>query len=310
VKKLILLVVAGALLLAACGDAGGGDVAATVNGTDVTVEDVRGFPYEAEGTIEATQFAQYLGALIQWQILNTAAAEEYGIDPTEEEVDAELEQVLAEQAGGASLEEVAEGQNFSESTVRQIVRVGLIQELLIDELASDPGDVSEEDVEAALVEQTAGLTEVCARHILVATEDEAVAAKQRLEDGEDFATVAGELSTDPSAADNGGDLGCAPAQQYVPEFRDAAVSAELDTLTDPVETQYGFHILEVYERTEPEAEALPAEDEIRASLAENSGLEAVQAWLTEIVESADVTVNEEYGTWTLEPQPGVQPPTS
>jgi parvulin-like peptidyl-prolyl isomerase len=170
--------------------------------------------------------------------------------------------------------------------------------------------VSEEDVEAALVEQTAGLTEVCARHILVATEDEAVAAKQRLEEGEDFATVAGELSTDPSAADNGGDLGCAPAQQYVPEFRDAAVSAELDTLTDPVETQYGFHILEVYERTEPEADALPAEDEIRASLAENSGLEAVQAWLTEIVESADVTVNEEYGTWTLEPQPGVQPPTS
>lgn len=308
-KKLILLVVAGALLLTACGDTAGGGVAATVNGTDVTVEDVRSFPYEAEGTIEATQFAQYLGALIQWEILDAAAAEEYGIDPTEEEVDAELEQVLAEQAGGATLEEVAQGQNFSESTVRQIVRVGLIQELLIDELASAPGDVTDEEVQTALAEQTAGMTEVCARHILVATEEEALTAKQRLEDGEDFATVAGELSTDPSAADNGGDLGCAPAQQYVPEFRDAAVSAELETLTDPVETQYGFHILEVYERNEPEADALPAEEDIRASLAESSGVEAVQAWLTEIVEAADVTVNEEYGTWTLEPQPAVQPPT-
>lgn len=309
-KKLILLVVAGAMLVTACGDTAGGEVAATVNGTDVTVEDVRGFPYETEATIEATQFAQYLGALIQWQILDAAAAEEYGIDPTEAEVDAELEQVLAEQAGGATLEEVAQGQNLSESTVRQIVRVGLIQELLIEELASEPGDVSDDEVETALAEQTAGLTEVCARHILVATEEEALAAKQRLEDGEDFATVAGEVSTDPSAADNGGDLGCAPAQQYVPEFRDAAVSAELDTLTEPVETQYGFHILEVYERTEPDADALPAEDDIRTLLVESSGAEAVQAWLTEIVETADVTVNEEYGTWTLEPQPGVQPPTS
>lgn len=309
-KKSILLFVAGALVLAACGDAGGGDVAATVNGTDVSVEDVRAFPYETEGTIEATQFAQYLGALIQWQILDAAAAEEFGIDPTEEEVDAELEEVLTLQAGGATLEEVAQGQNFSESTVRQIVRVGLIQELLIEEMKSNPDEVGEEEVATALAEQTAGLTEVCARHILVATEEEAEAAKQRLEDGEDFATVAGEVSTDPSAADNGGDLGCAPAQQYVPEFRDAAVAAELNTLTDPVETQYGFHILEVYDRTEPEADTLPSEDEIRESLAESSGAEAVQAWLTEIVEAADVTVNEEYGTWSLEPQPGVQPPTS
>ncbi|HSJ33662.1 MAG TPA: peptidylprolyl isomerase [Acidimicrobiia bacterium] len=308
-KKLILLVAAGALLLGACGGTGGGDVAATVNGADVTVEDVRAFPYEPGGTIEVTEFAQYLGALIQWQILDNAAAEEFGVDPTEAEVDAELEQVLTEQAGGATLAEVAEGQNFSEDTVRQIVRVGLIQEMLIEEMAASPDEVADDEVAAAVAEQAAGLTEVCARHILVDTEEEAETAKQRLEDGEEFATVAGELSTDPSVTENGGDLGCALAQQYVAPFRDAAVAAELDTLTDPVGTEYGFHIIEVYDRTEPEAETIPSEEEVRSSLAENSGVEALQAWLTEVVGAADVTVNEEYGTWTLEPQPGVQPPT-
>lgn len=309
-KKLIPLALAAALLLGACGGTGGGDVAATVNGTELSVEDVRAFPYETEGTIEATQFAQYLGALIQWQILDDAAAEQYGIDPTEEEVDAELNRVLAEEAGGATIEEIAQGQNFSEETIRKIIRVGLIQQRLAEELQGSAEDISASDVAESLAEQTAGLTEVCARHVLVATEEEADAAQQRLEDGEDFATVAAEVSIDPSAADNGGDLGCAPAQQYVPEFRDAAVSAEIDEITDPVETQYGFHVLQVYERTEPAADDIPTEDEIRTSLLELSGAEAVQAWLEEIVNEADVTVNEEYGNWTLEPQPGVEPPTS
>lgn len=309
-KKLIPLALATALLLSACGGAGGGDVAATVNGTELSVEDVRAFPYETEGTIEATQFAQYLGALIQWQILDDAASERYGIDPTEEEVEAELDRVLTQEAGGATIEEVAQGQNFSEDTIRKIIRVGLIQQRLAEELQGSAEDISDSEVAESLAEQTAGLTEVCARHVLVGTEEEAAAAKQRLEDGEDFAAVAAEVSIDPSAADNGGDLGCAPAQQYVPEFRDATVAAEIDEVTDPVETQYGFHVIQVYERTEPAADEIPSEDEIRDFLAQNSGAEAVQAWLEEIVNEADVTVNEEYGNWTLEPQPGVEPPTS
>jgi foldase protein PrsA len=309
VKKLIPLAVA-AVVLAACGSGGGGEVAATVNGSEVTVEDVRAFPYSTEGTIEATQFAQYLGALIQWQILDDAAAEQYGIDPTAEEVEAEVERVLTEQAGGATLAEVAEGQGWSEATVRQVVRVGLIQQRLAEEMKSEVEGLTDTEVADALAERTAGLTEVCARHILVASEEEAAAAKQRLEEGEEFATVAEEVSTDPSAATNGGDLGCAPAEQYVAPFREASVSVELDTLTEPIETEYGYHIIEVYDRTEPEADALPSEDQIREELIEEKSFAAVQAWLEEIVGEAEVSVKEEYGTWSLEPQPGVQPPTS
>lgn len=295
-RKSIASVIAAALLLAACGGGGGGEVAATVGDAEVTVSDVQAFPYETSGTIESAQFAQYLGALIQWQILDDAAAADFGIDPSEEEVQAELDSVLENQATGMTLAEVAESQNLSEETVRKVIRVGLIQRLVTEALPEPTDD----EVDETLENDSADITEVCARHVLVATAEEAETARQRLADGEDFATVAGELSTDPSAAENGGDLGCSPAGRYVPEFRDAAVSAEIDQLTEPVETQFGFHVIQVYERTEP------TEDEVRELLSS----QALEEWLVGKVTVAEVAVEEEYGTWTTEPTPGVTPPAT
>lgn len=308
-KRLLIIALTASLLLAACGAAGGeGDVAATVGDSEVTVSDVRGFPFESEGTLPTAEFAQYLTALIQWQILDEAAAEDFSIDPSEEEVESEMQEVLETQTGGMSLEEVAQNQNFSEDTMRRIIRVGLIQEMVAAELGSEMPEPSAEEVATALETEQAGMTEVCARHVLVETAEEADEARERLEGGEDFETVASDMSIDPSAADNGGDLGCAPAQQYVPEFRDAAVEAEIDAITEPIETQFGFHVLQVYDRTGPSSEEVPSEEEVRESLTENAGLEALQEWLLEKLAEAEVSVDEEYGEWVTEPQPMVQPP--
>lgn len=285
-------------------------MAANVGDDEVTVSDVQGFPNESEGTMEPTEFAQYLSALIQWQILDDAAAEEFSIDPSSEEVEAELESVLETQAAGMTLEEVAEAQNLSEDTMHRIVRVGLVQELVADELGQDLPEPSSEEVAEALEEERAGLTEVCVRHVLVETADEAEEARTRLQEGESFETVASEVSVDPSAADNGGDLGCAPAQQYVAEFRDAAVEAEIDAVTGPVESQFGFHVIQVYDRTGASSEEVPTEDEIRASLLEAAELEALQGWLLEKLTEAEVTVDEEYGEWVTDPQPMVRPPAA
>ncbi|HEX2154580.1 MAG TPA: peptidylprolyl isomerase [Acidimicrobiia bacterium] len=310
-KKLLTLALAGSMVVAACGGtAGGGDVAATVGDTELTVSDVQSVPFEAAGTMEDLQFAQYLTALIQWQVLDDAAAEEFSVDPTPEEVDAKLESLLAEQAGGMTAAELAESQNFSEETLRRIARVQLIQEKVVGEMSADVPEPTDEEVADAIRDEELGLTEVCARHVLVETAEEASEAKQRLEGGEDFATVAEEMSIDPSAAENGGDLGCQLAQQYVDEFRDAAATAEIDAITDPVESQFGFHVLQVYDRTDPAPEDLPTEDEIRQSLAETAGSGELQEWLLAHIREAEVTVEEEYGSWVLEPQPMVQPPTS
>ena len=91
--------------------------------------------------------------------------------------------------------------------------------------------------------------QVCARHILLETVEDAEAALARLEQGEDFAELAAELSTGPSGP-NGGDLGCFGRGQMVGPFEEAAFAAEVGVPTGPVETQFGQHLILVSERQE------------------------------------------------------------
>ncbi len=85
--------------------------------------------------------------------------------------------------------------------------------------------------------------EIHARHILVPTEDEAKAALARIKGGEDFAKVATELSKDPSA--DGGDLGWFTKDRMVPEFSDAAFKLKKGEVSEPVKTQFGWHIIKI-----------------------------------------------------------------
>lgn len=307
-KKLMSAAVASALILAACG--GGGGVVATVNGDDITVADVEAVPFSTGGTMDPTQFSQFLGALVQWRIIEDAAADDYGIEPTEDQVTAELDEVLSQLSPGLTIEEVSEQENLSQATLRTFAENGLIQRLVADELAAEMEAPTPQELEALRTAELANLIEVCARHVLVETAEEAAAVKERLDGGEEFAEVAADASIDPSAATNGGDLDCAPAGQYVPEFRDATVEAEIDAITDPVLTQFGFHVIQVYERTESDDAEIPSDEELADQLVQQAGTVSLQAWLAEQVNEAEVTVDEEYGTWALEPQPGIQPPAT
>lgn len=92
--------------------------------------------------------------------------------------------------------------------------------------------------------------EIHARHILVPSEDEAKAALKRVQAGEDFAKVADELSKDPGS--KGGDLGFFTRDKMVPEFADVAFKLDVGKVSEPVKSQFGFHIIKVEEkRTKP-----------------------------------------------------------
>jgi peptidyl-prolyl cis-trans isomerase C len=97
------------------------------------------------------------------------------------------------------------------------------------------------------VKSMAGQEEVRARHILVQGEDEAKAILEQLKKGADFATLAKEKSKDPGAAD-GGDLGYFTKDQMVPEFADVAFKMYPGQLSNPVKTQFGWHVIKLEDK--------------------------------------------------------------
>ena len=85
---------------------------------------------------------------------------------------------------------------------------------------------------------------LCSNQLLVDTEEEAQAARERYEGGEAFADLAIELSTGPSGP-SGGDLGCAVEGQFGPEFEEAAYASSAGEVVGPVETTFGWHLIEI-----------------------------------------------------------------
>ena len=88
-----------------------------------------------------------------------------------------------------------------------------------------------------------------ARHILVDTEEQCLDLKKQIEDGADFAEIAKEYSRCPSGA-QGGDLGEFGQGMMVPEFDQVVFNEALNTVHGPVQTQFGFHLLEITSRTD------------------------------------------------------------
>ncbi|NOY67321.1 MAG: peptidylprolyl isomerase [Gammaproteobacteria bacterium] len=93
------------------------------------------------------------------------------------------------------------------------------------------------------------MSKASARHILVSTEEQCADLKKQIEDGADFAELAKEHSSCPSGQ-QGGDLGEFGPGQMVKEFDEVVFSADLNTVQGPVQTQFGYHLLEVTERSE------------------------------------------------------------
>ena len=111
--------------------------------------------------------------------------------------------------------------------------------------------------------QMGGEQEVRARHILVPTEEEAKAVLAEIKKGTDFAELAKQKSKDPGAAAEGGDLGYFSKEQMVPEFAEAAFKLEKGQVSDPVKTQFGWHIIKVEDkRTKPVPEFDKVKDQI------------------------------------------------
>lgn len=272
-----------------------------VNGSGITEQEVRSLVFAGEDLPEG-EFTRLLDIAIQWTAVADAAEASFGIDPTPDEIAAEVDRVISEQGAGLTLEEFLEAQNISEAGLEKYAAQLLIGERVLAQLETDLPDATAEEADQLLLDDPAAWTEVCSAHILVATEDEAAAVLERLDSGEDFAALAIELSLDTGSGAAGGDLGCTSPSGYVEEFAAATLSADIGEVDGPVETQFGFHLIRVDSRSKATTE------EVVAALADIRLAEAADEWYRGSLTSADVTIAEQWGTWVTEPNPGIVAP--
>lgn len=154
--------------------------------------------------------------------------------------------------------------------------------------ASITGAVTDADAKKIYDEKIAKMKpeqEVHARHILVGSEDEAKEVKERLQKGEDFAVLAKEKSKDTNA--EGGDLGFFTRGQMLKPFEDAAFSLDVGEISDPVQTQFGWHIIKVEEKRD---QKLPSFDDVKEAIKTQLVTQKAQMVVTGLRDSAKIEI--------------------
>jgi hypothetical protein len=238
--------------------------------------------------------------------LGKAYAEENGIEVMGEEVEAEVDQVkeqVGEQAQAAgqdlspneAFQEALNQFGYTEEDFRDEVRTTLLLQKVREEAVGGEPPTDEEIEEVYEENKEAQFTQPerrCIRHILFSPdeEEEAQEIKDELDDGGDFEELARENSQDPGSADRGGDLGCNPGGGFVPEFEEAASDAEEGEIVGPIETEFGFHVLEVTEIQEEEE--IPLEEaapRIREQLSQQRQATEFEAWIQSQLEERNPT---------------------
>lgn len=225
-KTVFALTLAASIGLAACSNPGDEVIVSTAN-FEMTQDE---FYNEVKKLVGEPALHQ----VVLEKILN----DKYKV--TDEEVQAKYDE-SAEQYG-EQFEIFLASQGQTEESFKQNIRWGLFQEKAMDEV-----EVSDKEIEAYYNQ---GKYELNARHILVETEEEAKAIIEELKNGADFAQVAKEKSVDTTSGAEGGELGWFTVGMMVPEFSDAAYALELKTVSEPVKSDYGYHIIEVKEKRE------------------------------------------------------------
>ena len=266
VALLLVAVIVMAVMLAqqpAAADMDNGDVVATVNGDPIERNQLFQAMYEQGGQ-------EALDQLITRKLI-IQEAERLDLTVSEEELDLEIQSIIDEsfQGNEEELQSVLEFYGISMESFRDDARLNLLVRKLATEQLEDTEEQARQFFEENrfLFDQE---EEIEARHILVESEAEADDILAQLEDGEDFAILAAEYSLDTSNKDQAGYLGFFGRGMMVPEFEEAAFALEIGEISQPVETNFGFHIIELLDRQDgTEAAYEDVEEQVREAMIED-----------------------------------------
>lgn len=216
-------------------------VVARINGEVITKD-------ELYDVLVAQGGAEALDSLISNKIIDLELKKK-GFEVTDADVDAELQKMIAQYGGQESFDQALASYGYTNSDIKKNIKMNLSATKLV----GTDVVVTEEDMKAYFDQNKASLDvpeQVKANHILVADEAKAKEVKAKLSAGGDFAALAKEYSTDESNKGQGGDLGFFSRGDMVPEFENAAFSLKVGDISEPVKTEYGYHIIKVAEKKE------------------------------------------------------------
>jgi peptidyl-prolyl cis-trans isomerase C len=246
-SAVLLAVVSGIVLASCAAPSSGGGAVAVVNGKNISEVDYnkqvklvqdsmvqQGVDITTQDGKDAiNQMKQdLLSQIIDMELIRQAAAAQ-GIKVTDADVNARVDQTKKDAGGDAAFQNSLKQAGLTETDYRDlIVKDQITYERLYQQVAKDVPTTADQ---------------VRARHILVNTQQEANDVKARLAKGEDFAALAKELSQDPGSKDSGGDLGFFPRGMMDPTFENAVFSLNTNDISI-VQTDYGYHVVQVLER--------------------------------------------------------------
>lgn len=268
-KTLFALTVAASIGLAACSNPGD-EVVVSTNVGDITQDEF----YNSMKDIAGDQLLQQV---VVERILN----DKYKV--TDEEMEEELATVKEQY--GEGYEAALAQSNLTEEMLKTNIRFTLLQQKATEDI-----EVTDEEIQKYYDQAS---QELNARHILVADEATANEIIEKLNAGEDFAELAKEFSTDPGSGQQGGDLGWFTVGTMVPEFNDAAYALKVDEISKPVQTQNGFHIIQVQEKRAVKDYGTLEEkkEEIRESIVASKG--DWNTTMAELIKGAKIDVKDE-----------------
>ncbi|WP_026558956.1 peptidylprolyl isomerase [Bacillus sp. J37] len=256
------------------------DVVAKVGSESLTKDDLYTFFVEQNG--EAA-----LDTLITKKLINQEVEKEK-ITVSSKEIDAELQELVDSYGGEETFEQQLTASGLTQDDIKEDIEVNL----KIEKLLEPQIEITEEEMQTYFDENKdsfAQTKQVKASHILVEDEETAKEVQEKLDNGEDFAELAKEYSTDTASAESGGDLGFFGEGSMVAEFEEAAFSMKVDEISDPVKSDYGYHIIKVTDTKEAaEANFEKSKEEIKGILLDEKMTTEYPTWLEKKQKEYDV----------------------
>ena len=248
-----------------------------------------------------TMVQQALPQIVALEV-SRAYAEEQNITVSDQDVNQEIETIKEQVASQApadvsrdeAFKQALEQNNLTEDQLRDDIRQNLPLQKVQEKITGDaqPSDQDVRDYyEQNKEAEFSNAPQRCARHILFNNDQEQKAeeVKTQLQEGEEFGPLAEEFSQDPQSAAKGGDLGCLEQDMTVPNFNDALFNAEQGEIVGPIETEFGFHLIEVTDIQDASVTPFSeAEDGIRQQLASQQESEKFQQWIEGQIEDRNV----------------------